>query len=245
MLSKILVALLAASSAIASVAADAKYDEEDYFKKSVRYYGDDRDDYYRDGYYRDGYHKDEDYFYNAPKVVEKEIIEKEVIVDEYLPRERVEHYGPYVDVLEKEAAFKSMKYPEVFYPKVAQREEFSEGHLDVKYLEKYPPKPQGAIIFPSEFAKYETTSEGPFVPLFKPRKIYADVFEKQFVCPKFEKVVYVTIPGKCACEPINVHPKIIKAPKLIHDEYFGHDDEEVIIKDFKEVIIKEEDKKKW
>jgi hypothetical protein len=245
MLPQILVTLLATSCAISSVAADAKYGDDSY-KKSVKYYGD--DGYYSDGYHKDdGYYKD-DYYYGAPKVVEKEIIEK-IIVDEHLPRERIEHYGPYVEVLEKEDTFKSMKYPEVVYPKVAQREEFSEGHLEVKYLEKYPPKPQGAIIFPSEFAEYETKSEGPHVPLFRPRKVYADVYEKQFVCPKFEKIVYVTIPGKCACEPINVHPKIIKAPKLIHgdyhghDDYFGHDEE---IKEFKEFkVIKEEDRKKW
>ncbi|TPX32621.1 hypothetical protein SmJEL517_g04291 [Synchytrium microbalum] len=234
MLSKIFVTLLAASSAIVSVSADAKY------------YGD--DDYYKDDYYQDdGFYKDD--YYTSPKVVEKE-----VIIEKFLPHERIEHYGPYVEVLEKEAAFKSMKYPEVVYPKVAQKEEFSDGHLEVKYLEKYPPQPQGAIIFPSEYAKYETHSEGPHVPHFKPRKIYADVFEKQFVCPKFEKVVYVTIPGKCTCEPINVHPKVIKAPRLIHDgkhfdgpdDYYGHDDEVTTIKEFKEVrIIKEDDKKWW
>jgi hypothetical protein len=275
MLSKIFVSLLAASSAIVSVTANAKYYgdkgyyKDDYyrtpealekeFEKEViiekslpyervgKYHGD--DGYFKDDYYKyGGYYKDD--YYRTPKVFDKEIIEKEVIIEEFLPRERVEHYGAHVDVLEKEDAFKSMKYPEVIYPKIAQREEFSEGHLDVKYLEKYPPKPQGAIIFPSEYAKYETKSEGPHVPLFKPRKIYADVFEKQFVCPKFEKVVYVTIPGKCTCEPINVHPKIIKAPKLIHGDYHGHDDhfgydDEVIIKDFKEVKIVKEDDRKW
>lgn len=74
------------------------------------------------------------------------------------------------------------------------------------------------------------------VPEIKPIKIYAEVFEKNFgkypcgygipefknhqassnliVCPKFEKVVIVKVPAKCACGSIEVKPKIVKAPEF-------------------------------
>ncbi|TPX33623.1 hypothetical protein SmJEL517_g03574 [Synchytrium microbalum] len=208
MLSKILITLLAASTALAS---------PDLYGKG--YY---ENDFYGKGVYHDGYYK-------SPKVFEKDVlVEKKIF-----PEERVEIYGPLIDVLKTEAEFKSMKYPAVVYPKVAQKEEFYEEHLDVTYLEKYPPKPQGTILFPSEYAKYETKSEGPFVPLFKTRKVYADVFEKQFVCPKFEKTIYIRIPGKCACDPVSIHPKLLRATEYpLHlDGSFGdhHGDDDVTV----------------
>ncbi|TPX40056.1 hypothetical protein SeMB42_g05197 [Synchytrium endobioticum] len=113
----------------------------------------------------------------------------------------------------KNDGYVSDKAPGIVYDKVDYRPEYKEGVVEVPYKMKGP-RYEGHIKFPSEYAKYETKSEGPYVPEMKQSKIYAPVYEKQFVCPKHEKMVVVKVPAKCACEPIEVKPKIVKAPEF-------------------------------
>ncbi|TPX40789.1 hypothetical protein SeMB42_g05415 [Synchytrium endobioticum] len=119
------------------------------------------------------------------------------------------------EILTKEDHYVSEKGPIVVmeradhYPEVVYREDF----VEVPYTLKGP-KYEGHIKFPSEYAKYETKSDGPHLPEMKPRQIFSPIYEKQFVCPKYEKIVVVKVPAKCVCEPIEVKPKIVKAPEF-------------------------------
>jgi len=239
MLSKIVIGFLAAAT-LASADFDY-YPKRDvkFFKPEYEadYY--DKDDFYgkEDYYGRGDYYDKEDYYgrgdyYDKEVDVEEEFVEKEVFEkdkkyvtlpyefeergefekDFEFEKERV-YYAPKSEGLLELESFSS-KRPEVIYPPHKGFYDVKEDFMDVKYLKKFPPKPEGVLVFPDTFAKYEAKSEGPFVPHFKPKKIFAEVFEKQFVCPKFNKVVIVKIPGKCACETIEVTPKVVKAPRL-------------------------------
>ncbi|TPX33553.1 hypothetical protein SeMB42_g07453 [Synchytrium endobioticum] len=94
-----------------------------------------------------------------------------------------------------------------YYPEVM------EDYVNVPYQLKGP-KYEGHIEFLSESATYETNSDGPYLPEMKPKAIYSPIFEKQFVCPKYEKMIVVKVPAKCACQPIEIKPNIVKAPEF-------------------------------
>ncbi|TPX43429.1 hypothetical protein SeMB42_g04356 [Synchytrium endobioticum] len=146
-------------------------------------------------------------------------LETRLYVDTYAPTYLMKKDGYSMDGESTESvvatdAFKSTDAPVSVYDDMPYyTPEVEERVVKVEYLLKEP-KPEGELRFPCEYAKYETRSEGPHVPEFKPRTIYAEVMEKEFVCPKYEKIIVVKVPAKCVCAPIEVNPKIMPAPQL-------------------------------